>query len=135
LIKLEPIAATPKDVRKFGLMFAGIGVVFAGFNFYKEGTAWPVILACAAAFLVAGLFGYRLLRPVYVLWMRLASILAWVNTRVILGIAFFLVLTPIGVLMRLFGKDMLGLTLESKRGSYWVKRDVAYERQQTEKQF
>jgi Saxitoxin biosynthesis operon protein SxtJ len=116
-------------------MFAGIGVLLAGFNFYKEGSAWPVILACAGLFLIGGLFGTPLLRPVYILWMRFASLLAWVNTRIVLGIAFFLVLTPIGVLMRIFGKDSLGLTMEPKRDSYWIRREQPYERHQTEKQF
>jgi hypothetical protein len=135
LIKLEKIPATPKEVRKFGLMFAGIGVLFAAFNFYRGGGAWPVLLACAGAFLAGGLVGRRLLRPVYILWMKFASILAWVNTRIILGIAFYLILTPIGILVRFFGKDALGLTLEPKRASYWIKRETPYDHKQTEKQF
>ena len=54
--------------------------------------------------------------------MRFASLLAWINTRVLLSVFFYLVLTPVGVLMRLAGKNLLDQRMDRTAGTYWVKR-------------
>jgi Saxitoxin biosynthesis operon protein SxtJ len=135
LIETEQIPDSRKDVRKFGLMFSVVGVVIAGIAYFRQYDVWPVFLLLAAFFLLTALFVVPLLRPIYVGWMKFAFILGWINTRIILGIAFFLVLTPIGVLMRLFGKNPIDVRLERERESYWVKRDVPYDPHHSERQF
>src|SRR3972149_7215658 len=72
-------------------------------------------LAAAAVLSPAGL------RPVHRVWMRGADLLAWVNTRLVLGLVYFLVMTPIGLLMRLAGRDPLDRRL-GDRPSYWIAR-------------
>jgi len=72
------------------------------------------------------------LRSVYAAWMKFAFLLAWVNTRLILVIIFYLVFTPLGLLMRLCGADPLERKINKKAGSYWKKRGLtepSYERQ------
>jgi uncharacterized protein involved in cysteine biosynthesis len=71
------------------------------------------------------------IKPAYDLWMKFAAVLAWINTRLILIAMFYLVFTPIGLIMRLFGSDQLGLRIEKDKRSYWVKNDkmINYERQ------
>jgi len=73
----------------------------------------------------------KLLKPLYDLWMKFAAVLAWINTRLILILMFYLVFTPIGLIMRLFGSAQLGLRIEKDKRSYWVKNDkrINYERQ------
>ena len=73
----------------------------------------------------------KFLKPVYDIWMKFAAVLAWVNTRIILIVMFYLVFTPIGLIMKLFGSDQLGLRMEKEKESYWIKKDgkVNYERQ------
>lgn len=85
--------------------------------------AWPYILAVAAFFLGCGLLFPRLLIPVEWLWMKLAFILGYIMTRIILTVAFYLVITPIGLLRQLFGKDPLKLKLDKKVESYWTPVD------------
>jgi hypothetical protein len=81
-----------------------------------------------------GLVVPSLLRPVQKVWMGLALILGWINTRIILGVLFYLVFTPIGVLMRFF-RDPLNRGMQSDDVTYWSRREVppvdpqAYERQ------
>jgi ABC-type uncharacterized transport system permease subunit len=53
--------------------------------------------------------------------MRFAAVLAWINTRLILIVMFYLIFTPMGLVMRLFGADPLGLKVEKDKGSYWKK--------------
>jgi hypothetical protein len=132
---MEHIPDSRKDVRKFGLLFSAIGIVIAGITYFRQSDTWPFFLGLAAFFLLTALVAVPLLRPVYVGWMKFAFILGWVNTRIILGIAFFLVLTPIGILMRLFGKNPVDVRLERGRESYWVKREARYDPHQSERQF
>ena len=76
----------------------------------------------SALFALGGLVLRRALRPVYVGWMKFAFVLGWVNTRLILGLFFYGILTPVGVAMRLFGWDPLTRKIDRTAPSYWVKR-------------
>jgi hypothetical protein len=58
---------------------------------------------------------------VYIFWMRLAFILGWINTRIILFIIFYLIFTPIGIVLRIFGIDLLDRKIERDKESYWKK--------------
>jgi hypothetical protein len=83
-----------------------------------------------------GMFLVSFLKPFYYLWMRLAWILSWVNTRLVLVIIFYLVFTPIGLLMKLLGKDLLSLKIEPQKDSYWLKKEKkAFNPQDYERQF
>ena len=116
------ITATDREVKKFGLMFSAICLAVAGYSYYRDGSVWPWFLGGGALFLAGGLFARSLLKHVYVAWMKFAFVLGWVNTRLILGIFFYGVLTPVGVIMRLFGWDPLTRKIDRSAPSYWVKR-------------
>ena len=76
-----------------------------------------------------------ILKPIYILWMVFAVILGWVMTRVILSFLFYIVITPIGIISRILGKEFLDLK-ESKHDSYWNHRYSEIElNQDYEKQF
>jgi len=62
----------------------------------------------------------NLLKPVYAAWMSFASVLGWINTRIILAILFYLVLTPMGLAMRLLGVDLL--ERKEKKETCWKKK-------------
>ncbi|KIX15639.1 hypothetical protein X474_03070 [Dethiosulfatarculus sandiegensis] len=68
-----------------------------------------------------GLLLPRVLKPLYLVWMSLASVLGYFVSRIILTILYFLVITPIGLFMRLLGKDILDKKMDSKQ-SYWHRR-------------
>jgi hypothetical protein len=108
--------------RGFGLVFA---VVFALIGL------WPLIssggvrlwsLAVAAGFLIAALVLPTVLGPLNRLWLRFGLLLHRIVNPIVLGIMFFLVITPMGVVMRLFGKDLLKLRYDRSAASYWVSR-------------
>lgn len=119
------IVATDKEVRKFGVMFAIICLAVAGYSFYRGGAAWPWFLGGSAFFILGGLVLRSVLRPIYIGWMKFAFVLGWVNTRLLLGVFFYGILTPIGLIMRLFGWDPLTRKIDRRAVSYWVKRAPA----------
>ena len=84
---------------------------------------WAALVS--AIFFVTSLVGYPVLKPVYIGWMTFAFALGWVNTRLFLGLFFYLILTPMGLLVRLLGKDLLDERIDRKASSYWKKRDPA----------
>lgn len=118
----EIIALDRKGLRNFGLTTGGIIVIlFAGLlpwlldhNF----PVWPWILAAALWLLAAA--APMALQPIYKVWMKFGAILGAFNTRVLLGIMFYLIITPMALVMRLLGKDALHRTLDD-RPSYRVK--------------
>ena len=106
--------------REFGLIVGGVFVVLSGWWLYrgKFVTAAQIILPLGTLLILFGLLWPRALVLPNRAWMLLAEALSFVTTRVILGLVFFLVITPIGVMKRLSGWDPL-----SRRGprssSYW----------------
>jgi hypothetical protein len=112
-----------REVRNFGLLFAAIGLLTGAYMVWKgKGGAW-VAFSLAGVFLLTGLFMPSVLTPCYRAWMRFAALLAWINTRVLLTVFFFVVVTPIGVVMRWFGKDLLNQKLDRSAQTYWVRRE------------
>ncbi len=121
----EKTQGTPKEVRNFGILFAVVLTALAVYFLVVGKEFWHWFLVCAGGFLLAGTLAPALLRPLYRAWMKLAFFLAWVNTRLLLGLFFYLVLTPIGVILRLTGKDLLGRKLDREAVTYWKKREGA----------
>ncbi|MBI4536071.1 MAG: hypothetical protein HY708_07315 [Ignavibacteriae bacterium] len=121
----DKINASRKEVRKFGIMFAVICAIIGGYLLYKGADAWRWLAVGSAFFLGTGLVGYPLLKPIYIGWMKFAFVLGWVNTRILLGLFFYLVLTSVGLVLRLLGKDLLNLKFDRSSTTYWVKKERA----------
>jgi hypothetical protein len=109
--------------RSFGFVFTGFFALVGGVKLYT-GHAWALYwFAGAATFLAAALFAPRILAPLNRLWMKFALLLYAVMNPLTMALLFFLVVTPIGVVMRLAGKDFLRKRLEPDASSYWLPRD------------
>ncbi len=133
----DALDTSRKAVRKFGLLFTAVCIVLAGILAYRgHASAWPWALVAAGFFLVSGFFLQPVLRPLYIGWMKFAFVLGWVNTRIILGVFFYLILTPGSLVMRLFGRDALKLKFDRNAQSYWIpKEQHASGRERYEKLF
>lgn len=113
-----------KKQREFGLIMALALLVFAGIFFWKGKLA-----SCFWATFGAGIFSSlaiispSILGPVEKIWMKFAEKLSVVMTYVIVTLTFFLVLTPIGLILRLFGKQFLPLGFEPDKSTYWEPAD------------
>jgi hypothetical protein len=96
--------------------------VLGGLFFWRDKPVAPYLFLFAAAFLLLAAIVPRALRPIQKAWMTLAIVLGWVMTRVLLALVFFIGITPIALIAKLFGKRFLDLGFEPDRESYWEKR-------------
>ena len=79
-------------------------------------------LALSIIFFILGIFNSRLLTPLNRLWFKFGIFLGTIVSPIIMGIVFFLVVTPIGVFMRLLGNDLLKMRKVQNTSTYWIKR-------------
>lgn len=118
-----------KGLREFGLLLGGLIAVIFGFiiplvrhrsiNFIPS---WPWIVG---AIMVAwALAAPRTLNPVYHAWMRFGLIMSAIQTPLILGIVFYLIVLPMGIIKRLLGDDPMQRKLQSDRETYRVPSKV-----------
>jgi len=108
--------------RSFGLVFAAVFLVIAGWPlFYGEAPRWWS-LGIAGGFAAIAIWKPAILGRLNRLWMRLGLLLGKVVSPIALGILFYCVVAPIGLIVRLAGKDPLRLKLDSGATSYWIPR-------------
>ena len=108
--------------KSFGLVFF---IFFLIISFYplvngEDIRKWSLVFSII--FLVLGLTNSKILNPLNKLWFNFGIFLGKIMSPVIMGIIFFLVVTPIGLLMRLFGKDILNLKFNNK-ATYWIEKN------------
>jgi hypothetical protein len=108
--------------KKFGYFFFAIFSISAGYFFYSEKTTAGYTLAILAMLLIIiTFFNADLLLPLNKLWMRLGLLLGIIISPVVLGILFFGLITPYGIVLRILGRDELRLKKYPK-DSHWVRR-------------
>lgn len=109
--------------RSFGIVFAVVFLIVALYPLvYGQGIRlWSLIVA--GIFLLLSFAAPAVLAPANKLWMKFGELLHKIVSPVALGIVFYLTVLPIGLLMRLFGKDPLRLRLDTAVDSYWIRRE------------
>lgn len=119
---MEKLNLDKRLLKRFGVTMALAFLVISGLFFLRQrhGVAGIIVLI-SCVFFIAGLILPILLKPVYIVWMRLAFILGWINTRVILIGLFYLVFAPAGLVIRLLKIDLL--ERKHKKESYWKKKE------------
>lgn len=137
LIKsIREINYSKREIRKSGLAVGIILGVIGGLLWWKEKDYYLLFLSVSAIFLLLGTFAPTLLKPFHRVWMTVALGMGWIMTRVILGIFFYLVFTPIAVLKRLFSKDTFHQKIDKQADTYWIeKKEPEREKSSYEKQF
>ena len=116
-------AATDKELRQFGLF---VGAVFAVIGL------WPLVFrgeplrlwatGIGGLLVLCGGLLPSVLAPVHKGWMWVGHILGWINTRILLGIVFYGLIAPIGIVFRLMGKDTMRQTFSESSATYRVLR-------------
>ncbi|MFL6256473.1 MAG: SxtJ family membrane protein [Pyrinomonadaceae bacterium] len=125
-------AVTNAQARKSALLVAAVLLAVAAWNVYRgRPTVVLIFGALGAALLVAGLLVPPAARAFHTAWMKFAGLLGHVNSRVLLTLVYYLVVTPYGVVTRLVGRDPLRRR-GAAQGSYWVERKAT---RQTREQF
>jgi hypothetical protein len=133
--EIKNIKTSNKDIRSFGITIGIILFIISAILFYYDKSSHQITAYIGGGFIGLGIIIPILLKPIYILWMTFAVILGWIMTRVVLGVVFYFILTPIGLMTRLLGEDFLSLK-KSDSNSYWNTRDESAElNQDYEKQF
>lgn len=133
---IRNIKSDKAEFRKFGITIGVVSGILGGVLLWRGGDYYLYLFVFSVLFIFSGVFRPALLRPVHKVWMSLAVTLGWIMTRIILSVLFYLVFTPIGVLVRLFGRDFLDLKFDKDADSYWIPREkVKFEKSDHEKQF
>ena len=108
--------------RSFGILFF---LVFLGFGLWpltKETSPNIYLIIISVIFIILGLLNSKLLSPLNNLWIKFGEILGKLIAPLVMALVYFLILTPISLLVRAFGKDLLGLKYVKQQNSYWIKR-------------
>ncbi len=107
--------------RSFGIVFFIVFLVVAFYPLINHGNIrlWSIFLSIL--FLVLGLMNSQFLTPLNRLWFKFGIFLAKIISPIVMGLVFFGIVTPTGILMRLFKKDLLNLKNNDSK-SYWIKR-------------
>lgn len=129
---MENTGLNRNKLEKFGVTMGIVFLVIAIFVLIRHKHNGLPVAIIAVGFLATSRFAPILLKPAYLVWMRFAAMLSWINTRLILTVIFYLLFTPIGLIIRLFRMDLLDRKIDKQKVSYWKSRgrDVPdYERQ------
>jgi hypothetical protein len=108
--------------RSFGLLFF---FVFIGLGL------WPItkgenlniyLVLISIFFLFFGILNSKILTPFNNIWMKFGEVLGLVISPIVMAVVYFIILTPISLIVRLSGKDLLGLKFNKSKSTYWIKR-------------
>jgi len=113
----------PRELRNFGLLVGGVFAALGLLALVRGKGVYPWLLTPGLVLVILGAIAPRVLKYIYLAWMGLALALGFVVSHVILTVFFFLVITPIGLIARLAGKDFLRLKLDRQAKSYWIPRE------------
>ena len=108
--------------RSFGIVFFTVFLIIATYPLINNGEIriWSLILSLT--FLILGLLNSKILYPLNKIWFKFGLLLGKLVSPLIMAIIFFLVVTPIGILMRILNKDLLNLKF-NKNKSYWIEKN------------
>ena len=107
--------------RSFGIVFFVFFFIVSVYPILKGGELRTWSLVLSLIFLLLGIVNSKFLTPLNLVWMKFGELLGKIVSPIVLGFIFFLVITPIGLFMKLIGKDLLKTKL-SKDKTYWIKR-------------
>ena len=112
----------PGSDRSFGLIVGGILGAIGLYQFFTESALYLWFLCPGVLLVLSGLVWPALLHPLNIAWMKLGLLLGRIVTPVVMFLVYAISVVPIGLLLRMFGKDLLSLKQGKEKQSYWVER-------------
>ena len=109
--------------RSFGIVFFFVFLIISLWPLINENPlrVWSIFIAII--FLILGLINSKLLTPLNILWFKFGRLLGFIVPPIVMGIVFFVVVTPTGLIMKIIGKDLLNNKYNKNNKSYWINRD------------
>lgn len=117
--EIKRIDSRQKKLREFGFVVGGVLTALGVFLWLRGKTTFPYFLLPGIFLIVIGAVFPLALKPFQKAWMTLAVLMGWVMTRVLMTLLFFLAITPISLILRITGRDLLDTKLDVHAKSYW----------------
>jgi len=129
--------ATDRRLRQFSILWVIFFLIVGVRYYWPAQPQYPVMAASCLAILigVAGCFRPSIIRPIYVTWVIAVIPIAWTVSRLVLAALFYGLFIPIGLLLRLLGRDALSLKIQPERKSNWVPRSITKDARQYLQQY
>ena len=108
--------------KSFGLLFFVVFLIIGLWPLKNGDNLNVYFITISGIFLILGLINSKLLSPLNKIWIKLGEILGIIIAPIVMFLVYFIVLTPVSLIVRLFGKDLLSLKFFKKKDSYWIKR-------------
>ena len=108
--------------KSFGLLFFVAFLLIGLYPIYKGNNPNIYFLLISLPFLVLGLLNSKILTPLNKAWIKLGEVLGMIIAPIIMALVYFVVLTPISLIVRILGKDLLKIKFNKKLASYWIDR-------------
>ena len=118
---MQPKIKLPTN-RNFGIVFSIVFLIIALWPLLKQNDVRLWSLSISGIFFALGLLNSKLLLPLNKIWFKFGILLGSIIAPIVMGIVFFLVVTPTGLIMKLFRKDLLNLK-KNKKETYWLDKD------------
>jgi hypothetical protein len=127
--ELKHIDSSDAAVKKTGLTVGVVLILISLLLWYFGKSSFMYFSISGGLFVIISLIAIPVLRPFHKLWMMLALLMGFVMSRVILTILFYFILTPIGIIAKIFGKKFMPLSFDKKAETYWEKREIKAKQQ------
>lgn len=108
--------------RSFGVIFFIVFLALGLWPLKNSGNPNFYIVGISGIFLVLGILNSKILSPFNKAWIKLGEFLGTIIAPIVMALIYFVVLTPISLIVRIFGKDLLELKFLKKKETYWIKR-------------
>ena len=108
--------------RSFGLLFFVVFLIIGFWPLKNSENLNIYFLTASVIFLLLGLINSKLLSPLNKSWIKLGEILGTIIAPIVMALVYFVILTPVSLIVRIFGKDLLGLRFLREKETYWIKR-------------
>ncbi len=108
--------------KSFGILFGIVFLLISLWPLFSSNNLRLWALTISLIFFIITFLKPEILKPLNSIWIKFGEILGKVVAPIVMGIVFFVVLTPISLIVRAFGKDLLGLKITDKKNSYWIRR-------------
>jgi len=112
-----------KNNKGFGLLFFAVFLIIGLWPIINGDSPRIIFFIIALIFLILALVNSKILTPLNKAWVKLGELLGKIIGPIVMAGVYFIVLTPISIIVRLFGKDLLKIKFSDKSKSYWIKRD------------
>ncbi|MFA7287482.1 MAG: SxtJ family membrane protein [Melioribacteraceae bacterium] len=134
--EIKNIKLDIKEQKKAGYALGIVLLAIGALLMYGNKPAYPYFIGVSAVLLLLAFAAPRTLKYFYIAWMTIAAVLGFIMTRLILSLLFYIIITPIGIFLRLTGKDLLDMKWDKSKSSYWIRKSSGdYKPENTEKQY